>query len=102
IRVRDNGIGIEADKLPRVFDLFMRATRSIDQRYGGLGVGLTLVRRLVELHGGRVEAHSEGRDKGSEFIVRLPAMRLDSEFVKPGEAAKHDTAVKPCRVLVVD
>jgi two-component system CheB/CheR fusion protein len=73
IRVKDNGAGIAADKLPFVFDMFMRATRSIDQEYGGLGVGLTLVRRLTELHGGTVEARSGGPGKGSEFSVRLPA-----------------------------
>ena len=72
ISVKDNGIGIAPDKRPYVFDLFMRATRSIDQQYGGLGVGLTLVRRLAELHGGTVEARSAGLGQGSEFIVRLP------------------------------
>ena len=102
IRVRDNGIGIEADKLDRVFDLFMRATRSIDQRYGGLGVGLTLVRRLVELHGGRVEALSDGPGKGSEFVVALPLIRLDSEFSQPGTVDSIPKATTPRRVLVVD
>ena len=73
IRVRDNGMGVPADLLPHVFDLFSQADRSLDRSQGGLGIGLTLVRRLVELHGGEVEARSEGPGQGSEFVVRLPA-----------------------------
>jgi signal transduction histidine kinase len=73
IRVRDNGIGIAPDLLPRVFDLFAQANRGLDRRQGGLGVGLTLVRRLVEMHGGSVSAHSAGSGAGSVFTVRLPA-----------------------------
>lgn len=72
LRVRDNGIGIAPDLLPRLFDLFAQAERSLDRSQGGLGIGLTLVRRLVELHGGSVEASSEGPGRGSEFRVRLP------------------------------
>jgi two-component system CheB/CheR fusion protein len=101
IRVRDNGIGIAADKLPHVFDLFMRATRSIDHRYGGLGVGLTLVRRLTEMHGGRVEAHSAGAGKGSEFVVRLP-LDTPAQRGKAQAPAAGGRAAEPCRVLVVD
>ena len=59
--------------LPRIFDLFTQVDRSLDRSQGGLGIGLTLVRRLVEMHGGRVQAHSEGPNRGSEFVVRLPA-----------------------------
>ncbi len=73
IRVVDSGIGIPREMLPRVFELFTQVDRSIERSSGGLGIGLTLVQRLVELHGGTVEARSEGPDKGSEFIVRLPA-----------------------------
>ncbi len=73
IRVVDTGIGIPREMLPRVFDLFTQVDRSIERSSGGLGIGLTLVQRLVELHGGTVEARSEGPDKGSEFVVRLPA-----------------------------
>jgi PAS domain S-box-containing protein len=73
IRVRDNGMGLPADLLPHVFDLFTQADRSLDRSQGGLGIGLTLVRQLIRLHGGRVEARSEGPGRGSEFIVRLPA-----------------------------
>jgi PAS domain S-box-containing protein len=74
VKVRDTGVGIPADMLPRVFDLFMQVDRSVDHSQGGLGIGLNLVRRLVELHGGRVAAHSGGPGQGSEFIVRLPAL----------------------------
>ncbi|HEV2854116.1 MAG TPA: ATP-binding protein [Thermoanaerobaculia bacterium] len=73
IRVRDNGMGLPIDLLPRVFDPFIQADRSLDRSQGGLGIGLTLVRQLVELHGGRVEARSDGPGRGSEFAVRLPA-----------------------------
>ena len=76
LRVTDSGIGIAPDLLPRVFDLFTQEQRSLDRAQGGIGVGLTLVRRLVELHGGRVDAHSPGISKGSTFVVRLP--RADS------------------------
>ncbi len=72
IRVRDNGVGIAPGLLPRIFDLFVQAQRGSDRAGGGLGLGLTLVRQLVEMHGGSVEAHSEGEGKGSEFVVRLP------------------------------
>ena len=73
IRVKDSGNGIPAALLPRVFDLFVQAEQSLARSQGGLGLGLTLVRKLAELHGGAVEAHSEGPGKGSEFVVRLPA-----------------------------
>jgi PAS domain S-box-containing protein len=73
IRVRDTGIGIPADLLPRVFDLFTQARDRLDPAQGGLGLGLTLVRSLVQMHGGSVAAWSEGAGKGSEFTVRLPA-----------------------------
>ena len=75
IRVRDNGVGIEPKLLPYIFDLFVQSDRSPDRAQGGLGIGLTLVRSLVEMHGGHVEAHSDGAGKGSEFIVRLPCLR---------------------------
>jgi CheY-like chemotaxis protein len=73
LRVRDEGIGLSDDLRPHIFDLFTQADRSLDRAQGGLGIGLTLVRNLVELHGGKVEAKSEGPSRGSEFIVRLPA-----------------------------
>ncbi len=72
VGVRDDGIGISADLLPRIFDLFAQGEQGLDRTGGGLGIGLTLVRSLVEMHGGHVEARSEGPGKGSEFEVRLP------------------------------
>jgi PAS domain S-box-containing protein len=100
VSVRDDGIGIAPDQLPRIFDLFIQAARSGTSSESGLGVGLTLVRRLVELHGGLVEAHSEGPGRGSEFIVRLP-------LAAAGPKAKPTPAPRPVtlanhRVLVVD
>jgi signal transduction histidine kinase/DNA-binding response OmpR family regulator len=71
-RVRDTGMGIPAEMLTSIFDLFTQVERALDRAQGGLGIGLTLVRRLVEMHGGSVRASSEGADKGSEFVVRLP------------------------------
>jgi PAS domain S-box-containing protein len=101
LKVEDNGIGIAPDLLPKVFDLFMQADRSLDRSQGGLGIGLTLVKRLVEMHGGHVEARSGGPGKGSEFIVRLP---LASESTRIEEASPS-TGIPPQprrRILVVD
>ncbi|MEX2142723.1 MAG: response regulator [Pirellulales bacterium] len=78
VHVRDTGVGIPEQLLPRVFDLFMQGDRSLDRAQGGLGIGLTLVRSLVELHGGQVEVSSEGTGRGSEFIVRLPVIVPDT------------------------
>src|SRR5258706_9289122 len=72
VRVRDTGIGISAALLPRVFDLFVQDERALPRAGGGLGIGLTLVKRLIELHGGAVDASSEGAGRGSEFVIRLP------------------------------
>ena len=74
IRVSDTGVGIPREMLPRVFDMFTQVERSIDRTRDGLGIGLTLVKRLVEQHGGTVEAHSEGPGYGSEFIIKLPVI----------------------------
>jgi CheY-like chemotaxis protein/anti-sigma regulatory factor (Ser/Thr protein kinase) len=74
LRVRDSGAGIPRELLPRVFDLFVQGARTLDRNEGGLGIGLTLVRQLVEMHGGTVEAASEGAGRGSTFTVRLPAI----------------------------
>jgi signal transduction histidine kinase/DNA-binding response OmpR family regulator len=76
ISVSDNGMGIDAALLPRIFDLFAQGSRSLDRSQGGMGVGLTLARRLAELHGGRIEAFSEGLEKGSEFKVHLPCLSI--------------------------
>jgi two-component system CheB/CheR fusion protein len=104
IRVRDDGIGMNPEVVPRVFDLFMQADQSLGRRQGGLGIGLTVVRRLVELHDGSVAASSPGPGQGSEFLVRLPitsdtAARV-SHKAPPEEAASRKAA--PRRILVVD
>jgi CheY-like chemotaxis protein len=104
VRVKDSGLGIPADLLPQVFNLFTQGDRSPARSEGGLGVGLTLVKSLVEMHGGRVEAHSEGPGKGSEFVVRLPALPADSPLPKDG-GGTEPAALAPApgrRVLVVD
>jgi CheY-like chemotaxis protein/two-component sensor histidine kinase len=104
LRVRDTGIGIPAELLPRIFDLYVQVDRSLDRSEGGLGIGLTLVQYLVQLHGGSVAAYSEGVGRGSEFVVRLPA--------HPGFASKTEGSVlesptpltqgKRRKILVVD
>ena len=105
LRVRDTGIGIPADMLPRIFDVFVQAERRLDRSQGGLGIGLTLVRRLVEMHGGSVTAHSDGPGQGSEFVVHLPALPEDrkEEFLR--KQADDKQVVAPTarrRILVVD
>ncbi|MBY0521931.1 MAG: response regulator [Gemmataceae bacterium] len=103
IRVRDTGVGIPADMLPYVFDLFMQADRSLDRSEGGLGIGLTLVRSLVSLHGGSVEALSAGPGHGSEFVVRLPALPVEqpeTSRLMPNGAPLSWKSNR--RVLVVD
>jgi CheY-like chemotaxis protein len=77
IHIIDTGVGIAPEMLPQVFDLFTQADRSLDRTQGGLGIGLTMVANLVKLHGGKVEARSEGRGRGSEFIVRLPVLSME-------------------------
>jgi signal transduction histidine kinase len=75
LHVRDNGAGIPAEMLPHVFDLFSQVDRTIQQAQGGLGIGLWLVKKLVELHHGSIEAHSAGLGQGSTFTLRLPTRR---------------------------
>ena len=89
VRIIDTGIGIAPELLPRVFDLFTQADRTLDRSQGGLGIGLSLVKKLVELHGGTVAVHSAGLGQGSEFIVRLPAVFPIFEAVAPVEMAKQ-------------
>ena len=96
-RVRDTGVGIAAEMLPRVFDLFTQVDHSLDRSEGGLGIGLTLVNRLVEMHGGTVGAYSAGPGRGSEFVVRLPALAsvpADVEALSPGS---HNGRTSRCR-----
>ena len=101
LRVRDTGIGIAAALLPRIFDLFTQAEKSLDRSQGGLGIGLCLVQRLVELHGGSVAVTSV-LGQGSEFVVRLPVTSLDLPPLLPSQAEVARPAGKCCRVLVVD
>ena len=100
VRIRDTGIGIAPEMLPHVFDMFTQAERTLDRAEGGMGVGLTLSRRLVELHGGRIEARSEGLGKGAEFIVRLPvpAQPIDAAVARPKAGHVEDRI----RVLLVE
>jgi PAS domain S-box-containing protein len=105
LRIRDTGIGLSAEMLPRIFDLFVQERQAIDRAQGGLGLGLAIVRVLVELHGGTVDAHSEGQGRGTELIVRLPAAEAVEPAV-PGlpPRAEPGIAVLPgaLRILVVD
>ncbi|HVR07038.1 MAG TPA: sensor histidine kinase [Thermoanaerobaculia bacterium] len=89
VRVRDTGVGIPDELLPRVFDLFIQGQQGLDRSAGGLGIGLTLVRSLVEMHGGRVEARSDGPGAGSEFIVWLPLAPAAGPQLKTAFAAEH-------------
>jgi CheY-like chemotaxis protein len=103
LRVRDTGIGIRAEMLPRIFDLFVQQPQTLDRSEGGLGLGLTVVKRLVELHGGTVFASSGGPGQGSEFVVRLPAETAGR--VPPAEASEAGPPgqrVRSCRVAVVE
>ena len=100
LRIRDTGVGISPEMRPRIFDLFSRGDQSLAHTSGGLGIGLTLVHRLVELHGGRVSVHSDGAGRGSEFTIRLPLSGHAS-------AAARDTVAAPdlrpaCTVLIIE
>jgi signal transduction histidine kinase/ActR/RegA family two-component response regulator len=100
VRVRDTGVGIAPEMLPRLFELFAQSPRSAGQAQGGLGIGLALVKRLVELHGGAVEAYSAGPGQGSEFVVRLPAAPSPPGASADGSAER--AADRPVSVLVVE
>jgi PAS domain S-box-containing protein len=104
VRVADNGIGMTAETLATAFELFKQAHQGLDRSQGGLGVGLTLVQRLVKMHGGSVEAKSEGPDRGSEFIIRLP-LKPEQPIVRPvreGKGAAEPAGGPRRRILVVD
>ena len=103
VSVRDNGIGIPRDMLPKVFEMFTQVDRSLERSRGGLGIGLTLVKQLVELHGGRVEAHSAGPGHGSEFVVRLPVLaEAGTRAPATPKNAAQPLSNDGRRVLVVD
>ena len=101
ISVRDNGMGIRVELLPRVFDLFQQDERTLDRPLGGLGVGLTLAQRLVGIHGGQITAHSGGPGMGTTFTVWLPAMAMPARPAAP-ESEDNVSVASGMRVLVVD
>jgi signal transduction histidine kinase/ActR/RegA family two-component response regulator len=102
VSVHDHGIGIAPELLPRIFDLFVQAEPGRDRSQGGLGVGLTLARRLVEMHGGTIRAHSEGPGTGSELVVRLPAVIEGVGRPRPKSARPPEPHRAAERILVVD
>jgi signal transduction histidine kinase len=103
VRVQDNGIGISPEVMPHIFDLFAQADHSLARTQGGLGIGLTVVKRLVEMHGGRIEAHSPGTGLGSEFVVHLPRWQAPvREAVRISQPATGQDLENVTRVLVVD
>jgi PAS domain S-box-containing protein len=101
VRVRDVGAGIPREALPKIFDMFGQADGSLNRTKGGLGIGLSLVKRIAEMHGGSVEARSEGPGRGSEFVVRIPALaELQPAVAQPSAAASAPATKR--RILVVD
>lgn len=102
ITVRDKGIGIPAGALPTVFDMFTQVDASLERAHGGLGIGLTLAKRLVELHGGSIEARSEGIGQGSEFAVRLPFVASDAREEHARDEVGGSTGHARYRILVAD
>ncbi len=102
LRIADNGIGIGPDLLPVVFDLFTQAQRTPDRAQGGLGLGLALVKKLVELHGGDVEAHSDGLGLGSAFTVRLPLLPAGHRTAPAPSLAGAPATAPASRILIVD
>ena len=106
VRVQDTGVGIQPEQLSQIFEFFARGDVSHARRTGGLGVGLSLVKNLVELHRGTIEAYSEGPGKGSEFTLRLP-LRFEAKASEPGSAEEPSTSERehpsdPQRILVID
>jgi len=104
VDVKDDGVGISAEMRPRLFSLFTQEERSLDRSLGGLGIGLWMVRKVVELHHGSVDAHSDGPGKGSRFVVTLPVAQPDESCAdsRSIEHARDDTHAAAHRILVVD
>jgi PAS domain S-box-containing protein len=104
LTVRDDGVGVEPELLPRIFDLFVQGGQALDRSQGGLGLGLTIVRSVVELHGGRVVARSQGRGKGSEFSVTLPLLAgaAAAQLVSETRPQPSAAIAKGARILIVD
>jgi len=101
VRVSDNGLGIPAESLPQIFQMFSQVDRNLERAQGGLGIGLTLVRRLVEMHDGQVEAYSDGPGWGSQFVVRLPVIKATQQAA-PSQAEDDVSTTAKRRILVVD
>jgi signal transduction histidine kinase len=99
VQVCDNGVGLKPELIPHLFDLFVQGERTVDRQQGGLGIGLSLVKRLTELHGGTVAAHSPGPGQGSRFTVRLP---LAAPAEQPDADVRSDACVPPKRITIVD
>jgi PAS domain S-box-containing protein len=103
VTVKDNGIGIAPEMLPRIFEPFAQVDRSLARAQGGLGIGLTLVQRLLAFHGGSIEARSEGPGKGSEFVARIPLAYGPEAGASAGESPKNSASAFPSRrILIVD
>ncbi|HEY4591132.1 MAG TPA: ATP-binding protein, partial [Thermoanaerobaculia bacterium] len=102
VSVRDDGIGIPAAMLPRIFEMFTQVDRSLEKAHGGLGIGLSIVKRLVEMHGGTVEAHSQGPGQGSEFVVRLPVPQDAAAEGRPARGEEKTGSLVRRRILVAD
>ncbi len=102
VSVNDTGVGIAADHLPGIFQMFSQVEGTLERSQDGLGIGLTLVKRLVELHGGRIEARSEGPGKGSEFVVRLPLVAEASGPLAPAATGEPPAPESSLRILIVD
>jgi PAS domain S-box-containing protein len=102
VSVKDSGIGITAEMLPRIFEIFSQAKPALTRSQGGLGIGLSLVKGLVDLHGGSIEARSDGPGQGSEFVVRLP-VAVEPPVPLPARPSEEDEQpVTKCRILIVD
>jgi PAS domain S-box-containing protein len=102
VHIRDTGIGISPEALDTIFDLFSQATPALERSQGGLGIGLSLVRGLVELHGGTIEARSRGLGKGSEFVIRLPLAPAGQAESTPARERTASAGMPPLRILVAD
>jgi len=102
LAVKDTGIGVPPEMQTAIFDMFAQIDRSIERGYAGLGIGLTLVKSLVEMHGGTIELHSEGINRGSEFKVRLPLLVEQPDLAIQDESVKTNDSSVRCRVLIVD
>jgi signal transduction histidine kinase len=102
LSVKDQGLGIPAEQLERIFEMFAQVDSTLERSRGGLGIGLTLAKRLVEMHGGTITAHSEGRGRGSEFVVRLPILAAETVVAVAGSPTIDGAPASARRILVVD